>query len=328
MKVTIKDVAKAAGVSITTTSYALNNSGPVSKEKRERILEIAGELGYVPNGVAKSLQSSKTGYVGYFAYSLVGPVFGEILNGVEDAFNELHQEMVACSCAPGQRKVTRMLSEKMVDGAIIFVEHIEEELIERIASADCPIVVLDREMTGKYISSILIDNQESAYEVGRYIAERGYHSVGYITGSGYDGLQREKGFLKAIEDFKLPIQRDCVLKGEYQSAIAYNAMDEWLQNESITLPEVIFAFSDEMAIAAIQALKQNGYKVPRDVSVIGMDDIAMAGYMIPRLTTVHRPLYQLGRMAAETLIDMMQKESEGKMLLLPTYLVERDSCKE
>lgn len=327
MKVTIKDVAKAAGVSVTTTSYALNNSGPVNKEKRERILETAENLGYVPSGVAKSLQSSKTGYVGYFAYSLAGPVFGEVLKGVEDAFNDLHQEMVACNCAPDKHKVTRMLSEKMVDGAIIFVEHIEKELIERIASAECPIVVLDREMTGKYISSILINNLESAYEVGHYIKDRGYRSVGYITGSGYDGLQREKGFEKAIEDFHLPIQRDCILKGKFQSADAYHAMNNWLQDETHTLPEVIFAFGDEMAIAAIQALKQNGYKVPQDVSVIGMDDIAMAGYMIPRLTTIHRPIYQLGRIAAETLHDMMQNHTEGKMQLLPTYLVERDSCK-
>lgn len=328
MKVTIKDVAKAAGVSVASTSYALNNSGPVSEEKRQKILEAAKSMGYVPNGMARSLQSKKMGFVGYFAYALSGAVFGEIIHGAEDAFLELNQEMIACSCAPGKQEVTRLLSEKMVDGAIIFVEHIEDELIERIASADCPIVVLDREKTGKYISSILINNFESAYEVGRYMANMQYRSIGYITGSGYDGEQRKKGFLKAVEDFHLPVQENCILKGEFQSPVAYREMNAWLEDKTHTLPEVIFAFDDEMAIATIKALQKNGYSVPKDVSVIGIDDIAIANLMEPRLTTVHRPLYELGRLAAETLYDMMQNGTEGSSQLLSTYLVERTSCKK
>lgn len=326
MGVTIKDVAKAAGVSVTSTSYALNNSGHVSEEKKQRIFAAARKLGYVPSGVAKSLQSKKMGFVGYFAYSLSGPMFGELIKGVEDVFNYYHQDMVACCCAPEIKKVTRLLKEKMVDGAIVFVEHIENELLELIASEDCPIVVMDRELTGKHISSILIDNQGSAYNVGRYISKQKFKSVGCIVGKGYDGAEREKGFRRAVRDYGLNLQENCILEGHFQAKTAYSVMKQWLEDKTHTLPEVIFAFSDQMAIAAIQAIQECGYRVPEDVSIIGMDDIPAASYINIPLTTVHRPIYELGQQAAMTLYDMMQNKSEGKLQILPTYLVERKSC--
>lgn len=326
MGITIKDVAKAAGVSVASTSYALNGSGPVSEEKKVRIFEAAKRLGYVPSGVAKSLQAQKMGFVGYFAYSLSGPMFGELIRGVEDVFNCYHQDMVACCCSPEIRKVTRLLKEKMVDGAIIFVEHIENELLELIASADCPIVVLDRELYNEHISCILIDNQGSAYEVGRYIHDQGFKSVGCIMGNGYDGEQREIGFMKAVEDFRLNLQADFILRGHFQKRLTYNIVSEWLADGTRSLPEVIFACSDEMAISAIQALQEHGIRVPEDISVIGMDDIPLADYVTPKLTTIHRPIYELGETAAKTLYDMIHHQTHGRLQILPTHLVERESC--
>lgn len=326
MGITIKDVAKAAGASVTSTSYALNNSGPVSEEKKQRIFEAAKNLGYVPSGVAKSLQAKKMGFVGYFAYSLSGPMFGELIKGVEDIFNCYHQDMVACCCSPEIKKVTRLLKEKMVDGAIVFVEHIDDEMLKLIASADCPIVVMDRELTGEHISSILIDNQGSAYEVGRYIHDQGFKSVGCIIGKGYDGAQRQKGFMRAVSDYGLNLMEDCVINGDFQAKAAYKQMKEWLEDKAHKLPEVIFSFSDQMAIAAMQAIEESGYKIPDDVSIIGMDDIPAASYISTPLTTIHRPIYELGQQAAMTLYDMMQNKSEGKLQILPTYLVERKSC--
>lgn len=326
MGVTIKDVAKAAGVSVTATSYALNNSGPVSREKKERIFEAAKTLNYVPSGVAKSLQSQRMGFVGYFAYSLSGPLFSELVKGMEDFFNRNDQDMVACCCSPRLRKVARILNEKMVDGAIIFVEHIDDAFLERIAGADCPVVVLDRELTGPYISSILIDNKGSTYEVGRYISAQGFGSVGCILGSGFDGKQREEGFMEAVADYGLNLQKDCVLNGDFQEGRAYEVMKEWLADPAHLLPEVIFACSDEMAYGAIRALNEKGIRIPEDLSIIGMDDIQKSAYMHPALTTIHRPIYELGRLAASTLYDMMQNKTEGKKQILSTYLVERESC--
>lgn len=326
MGVTIKDVAKEAGVSVTSTSYALNNTGPVSQEKKMRILEAAKKLDYVPSGVARSLQSQKMGFVGYFAYSLSGPMFGELIKGVEDVFNSYQQDMIACCCSPELHKVTRLLKEKMVDGAIVFVEHIENEMLERIASDSCPIVVLDRELYNDHISCILIDNQGSAYRVGRYISQLGFQSVGCIIGDGYDGIQRRIGFMKAVEDYHLNLWEDCVLNGRFQFGEAYRVMTEWLRSHDHHPPEVIFAFSDQMALAAEKALAENGYTVPGDVSIIGMDDIRMASYVTPSLTTIHRPIYELGRMAATTLYNMMYHKSKGTKQVLSTYLIERESC--
>ncbi len=168
---TIKDVAEAAGVSISTVSYTLNNTGPVSEEKKQRILEAVKALGYVPNGMAKSLKSRKNGFIGYFAHSLYGVVYGEVLRGIENEMDRNGQEMIAAKCGPMQdiTHISRLLMERMVDGAIIFSEMIANEQVNLLANARCPVVVLDRELEGPFVSSVLINNEDSAFRVGEYI---------------------------------------------------------------------------------------------------------------------------------------------------------------
>ena len=327
MQVTIKDVAKEAGVSVGTASYALNGTGPVSQEKLERVREAAKKLGYVPNGIAKALQAKQYGVVGYFAYSLAGPFFGQIMRGIEDTFNDAQEEMIACSCSSAKKKVTRFLRERMVDGAIVFGEHIEDSLIELIAGPNCPVVVMDRELCSQYISSVTIGNQESAYEVGRYIYEQGFRSVGCIIGEGPDGIRRDIGFRAAVRDFDLELREDWVLKGDFVYDVAQEAVFARLE-QNADFPEVIFAFNDEMAIGAINAFTQMGYRIPEDISVIGMDDIPQAAITNPQLTTYHRPIYEHGVKAAELLLQMLKESVPGTATVLDGYMVERDSCRK
>ena len=216
MRVTIKDVAKAAGVSVATVSYVLNDSGAVSSEKKQRVRQVARELGYVPNGIAKALQAKRNGMAGYFAYSLTGPFFGQVMRGIEDTFNATEEEIVACSCSSAKKKVTHLLSERMVDDTIVFGEHIEDELIIRIAGAGCPVVLMDRNLCSRYISCITIDNEQCAYDVGRYIHDRGFRRVGCIIGEGPDGIRRTKGFRAAVRDFGLELPEEWFLNGDFQ----------------------------------------------------------------------------------------------------------------
>lgn len=327
MQVTIKDVAKEAGVSVGTASYALNGTGPVSQEKLRRVQEAAKKLGYVPNGIAKSLKARRNGVVGYFAYSLSGPFFGQIMRGIEDTFNAAGEEIIACSCSSDKKKVTRFLRERMVDGAIVFVEHLEDSLIELIAGANCPVVVMDRELCNEYISSVTIDNKNSAYEVGRYIHELGLHSVGCVVGSGPDSLHRDRGFRDAVRDFGLELREDCVLHGEFIFDPAREQMLHWLESGK-TPPEVLFAYNDEMAMGTITALKEKGYRVPEDVAVIGTDDIPQASIFEPNLTTYHQPIYEHGVRAAQQLLRMIKESAPGSMTVLSGYMVERDSCRK
>ena len=325
MAVTIKDVAEAANVSISAVSYAINNSGPVSEEKRARIMKAVEELGYVQNGMARSLRMQKKGFAGYFANSLYGAFYGEVLKGIEKVFSENNRELVAGKCdrTKDDLQVIRLLTEKMTDGAIIFSPKISDEMIERLADKDFPVVVMDRELHGKYISSVLIDNTSSAYEVGRHIHKLGFKRVGCLKGAGFDGEQRMRGFMKAKEEFALEIQPEWIIDAEWKENKAYQLIKEKVKTDE--LPQVIFAFNDEMAKGCMDALKEAGVKIPEEVSVIGMDDIVISAYLDPKLTTVHRPLYQLGVTAAETLIHMLDG-GESKKIVLPTCLIERESC--
>lgn len=327
MRVTIKDVASAAGVSVGTASYALNGTGPVSQEKLRRVQDAAEALGYVPNGIAKALQAQSNGMIGYFAYSLTGPFFGQIMRGIEDTFNASDEEMIACSCSSVKKNVTRLLRERMVDGAIVFGEHLEDSLIERLAGPNCPVVVMDRPLHNEYISSVVIDNEKCAYEVGRYISELGFRNVGCIIGKGPDAIRRNKGFRAAIRDFGLHMEKGWVLQGEFVYSIAREKVIRRLESKP-ELPEVIFAFNDEMALGAIHALQEQGYRIPEDISVIGMDDIPQAAISVPKLTTFHQPIYEHGAHAAETLLQMLRESAPGSTTILTGYMVQRDSCRK
>ena len=325
MAVTIRDVARMAKVSISAVSYAINNSGPVSEEKKERILKAVEELGYVQNGIARSLRLQKKGFIGYYANSLNGFFYGEVLRGIEEVFSKNNKELVAGKCNPSNDdlQVIRLLSEKMTDGAIIFSPAISNETIQRLAAKDFPIVVLDRELFGEHISSVLIDNAGSAYRVAQYIHHLGLKQVGCFAGQGFDGNQRLQRFRKTAEEFELELREEWIIEAGWREETAFNKTIQMAK--TTTMPQVIFAFNDEMAKGCMEALKQMHFRIPEDVSVIGMDDILISAYLEPKLTTVHRPLYELGATAAETLLQMMDGGT-SKKIVLPTHLVQRDSC--
>lgn len=322
---TIKDVAEAAGVSISTVSYTLNNTGPVSEEKKQRILEAVKALGYVPNGMAKSLKSRKNGFIGYFAHSLYGVVYGEVLRGIENEMDRNGQEMIAAKCGPMQdiTHISRLLMERMVDGAIIFSEMIANEQVNLLANARCPVVVLDRELEGPYVSSVLINNEDSAFRVGEYIHSLNLKRVACLTGRGFDGKRRLVGFMQAVEAFELDCPPNWCIDAGWDEKEAYQKTIEFIRGGQ--RPEVIFAFNDEMAIGCIRALQDMLLRVPEDVSVIGMDDIDRSALTNPSLTTVHRPLCELGEIAAGTLLGMMRGEA-SRRIILPTSLIQRESC--
>lgn len=325
MAVTIKDVAEAAGVSVSTVSYTLNNTGAVSQEKRLKVMEAVKTLGYVPNGMAKSLKLKKNGFIGYFAYFLYGVVYGEVLRGIENVMNSQNQEMIAAKCGSMQNitHISRLLRERMVDGAIIFSNTIPDEMLMALADENCPVVVMDRELYSPHISSVLVDNESSAFRVGEYIHNIGFRRVACLTGDGFDGLKRMKGFLEAVQEFDLDFPEAWRVKAHWQEDTAYEETIRFIRKGY--RPEVIFAFNDEMAIGCIRALKDMLIRVPEDISVIGMDDIAASSLVSPTLTTVRRPLYELGETAAKTLLDMMNGGPSSK-IVLPTALIQRESC--
>lgn len=326
--ITIKDVAKAAGVSISTTSYALNDKGNVSKEKKDNILRIAKELGYSPNGAAKNLKKQKTELIGLFVHDINGPFYNELIRGIQQVTILNGYELVVfCDSGTKKNSSYNFLSERRVDGAIIISPTIKDDEIMSLAKTGLPIVVLDREITGDKLCNVLVDNENGASNAVAHLIGKGYKDIAFLSGPEeiYDNKKRFEGYLRTLKANGMKFNEKLVLKGRFTETSGYDAVINYLETNKKP-PEAIFSSNDEMAIGAIFALKDKGYSVPKDVAVIGFDNLVLSSYITPALTTVKRPMYEMGLLSTHTLFNMLNGGEVNKSVTLSTELVIRDSC--
>lgn len=324
---TLKDVAKKAGVAISTASYALNNDPRVSNRAKEKVLEAARKLGYRPNGIARNLKKQKTDTIGLFLNDLGGPFYSEIIRGVQEVVTSNGYDLIACSTYGGINSTAyRFFEEKRVDGAILLGPSIPDNLIIEVAREDFPIVVLDRELHVDYVYNVLIDNKNGAYSAVNHLINLGYRKIGCLSGptNSYDNQKRMEGFKKALQEKEVPFVSNWVVQGKFTEEGGYHAMKVLLTNEQ--LPEAIFSANDEMAIGAIKALEEAGMSVPDDVAVVGFDDIRLASYINPQLTTVAHPKYEWGTMATHMIFQALKGGVQKDAVWLSTSLVVRESC--
>lgn len=321
----IKDVAQLAKVSISTVSYALNNTGSVSEKTKRKIIDAAKKLEYKPSGIARSLKTKKTEIIGVFLNNFNGPIYSEIIRGARDVIKANGYEIVVAECMVGKNKVTKLFSQSIVDGAIILSTTISDEIIKKYATSKFPIVVLDRELNNEYISNVLIDNKNACYNAIKFASHQGYNDIALINGpiGTYDSEKRYEGFMEGIKDFKLNLKSEWACIGNFEEKSGYNITKEFIENDN--LPEIICAANDEMAIGAIRALKEADIKIPEEVSVMGFDDILLCNYITPKLTTIRRPAYDLGVLAAHTLFNNLKGNFDNKSKMLSTEFIIRES---
>lgn len=325
---TLKDVAKLAKVAVSTASYALNGTGKVSQETREKVLKAAEELGYRPNGVARDLKRNvKTGIICTLFDNFGGPFFSEILRGVQDVATCNNYNLIACT----HRMTEKFLSERRVDGAIVLSPIIPDDLLLKNAGPNFPIVVLDRELECEYIYRVLLDNVKGAYEATKYLIDQGHSSIAHISGPeiSYDSQKRLEGYKKALRDNNMDFESSLVVQGKFTEEGGYAAMKLLLLNSKFRNKplEAVFCANDEMAIGAINALNELGIRVPEDISIIGYDDIRLSSYIHPSLTTVSHYKYEWGVMAANLVLQGMKESFKGESIMLPPKLIVRDSCR-
>lgn len=325
---TIKDVAKLANVSISTVSYALNNSGNVSEETKKKIFEAAKKLDYKPSGIARSLKSKKTQIIGVFLNNFNGPIYSEIIRGVSDVVKATGYEIVVAECMSTRNSLSRLFAQRIVDGAIVLSPNVPDKIIKEYASANFPIVTLDRELKHDYISSVLIDNKNACYNVIRFLAEQGYKNVALINGpkGTYDSEKRHEGFMEGINNFNMNLKPNWECTGNFEEESGFDITQKLI--DSGDMPEVFCVANDEMAIGVVKALKENNIKIPKEIAVVGFDDIQLCDYITPRLTTVRRPAYDLGVLATYTLLDSLRGNSESKIKMLSTEMVIRETLVE
>ena len=316
---TIKDVAKLARVSVTSASYALNGTGSISEATRKRVLEAAKELNFHPNAFARNLKNRKTRTIGVFITRFGGLFYEDILEGIHDAILQSDYELIVC---PESRTIRRILTQRSVDGAIVFDTKITNETIVKIASENYPVVVLDRYLETDYVFPLLIDNQQGVREAFYHLYNQGARKIFFLSGAldSFDNTERMQAFLEEGEKNNLSIH---CLNGDFVEESGYSVGKMIIAAND--LPEAVFCANDQMAIGFMKAMKEHGLHAPEDIAVVGFDDIQLSSYVHPTLSTIGAPRLAWGSAAVNRLIDFLENEIPFNTERLPTKLIPRES---
>ena len=326
--VTIKDVARAAKVSVATVSRVLNGSGPVSDETRRRIREVAGRMRYVPHSGARSLITSKTQTLGVLLPDLYGEFFSEVIRGMDDTAQKSGFHLLisrAYADRNGIETAIRAMRGR-VDGVVAMSPDLDAESLLNLPST-MPVVLLCSVCKGNEVDSLTIQNFRGAREMTAHLLSLGHRRIAIIKGSprNYDAAERLRGYRMALREEC--INHDPLLEreGDFTEAAGYAAALELLALKH--RPTAIFAANDSMAIGALSALRESGVAVPEQMAVAGFDDIPLARYMDPPLSSVHVPICELGARAVEILLHgiMHKNDHTRRRERVPTKLVIRSS---
>ncbi|SMG19040.1 LacI family DNA-binding transcriptional regulator [Paenibacillus aquistagni] len=326
-KVTIKDVAREAGVSISTVSNALNNVDVLTPETKKHVLEVAERLNYVPNLNGKLLKSGKTKLLGFFTTSVAGPYFYTLVESMSRECDRLGYGLSVLVTKDKQVIMNNILGGR-VDGVIIFEElKINDHDIAVMAKNKIKAVFLDRVVQNETMGSIIFNSFEGGYEATKYLINLGHRKIAYISGvdTMFDSVERREGYVAALQEANFPIDQDYFLQGYFEEEGSYNAVKSFLHMHPDKVPDAFLAGNDLSAIGCIRALKSQGYEVPRDISVVGFDDIDIAPYFSPPLTTVRNQIARQGILVVNHLIRMIQKKEQGTVERLDVELVVRGS---
>jgi LacI family transcriptional regulator len=306
---------------VTSASYAINGKGTISEATRKRVLKAAEELNYHPNAFARNLKRQKSGTIGVFISRFGGLFYEDILDGIHAAILDTDFELIVC---PESRPVNKHLTQRQVDGAIVFDSKISSKLLLKIASERLPIVVLDRNIDSPYIYPMLLDNQDGAKAIFEHLYAQGARRIYYLTGASdsFDNKERMRTFVKEAKKKGIIIQ---VFTGNFTQEAGYDVGK--LIVRSNDLPQAIFCANDQMAIGFIKAMHECEIHVPEEVSVVGFDDIAIAQYMQPSLTTVGYSRFNWGQQAASQLINYIANGIQIQPGRIPVQLIERESSR-
>ncbi|MBD2846611.1 LacI family DNA-binding transcriptional regulator [Paenibacillus sp. IB182496] len=325
---TIKDVAKLAGVSISTASYALNNSPKVSGKTKKKILEAARHLNYQKNGLASDLKRSSTRTIALIVTDLAGPFYAELVKGVQDVTLSKGYDLLACSSAGGEASTAiKFLTEKRVDGAIVLAHNIAAETIELSARPAFPVVVLDRKVDSDHVVSIEVDNEQGSYQAAGRLIDLGHREIAYIGGRAMGEVhgKRLDGYARALREHGLDAERRLHQSGHFDRDNGYRLTKMVIAQGH--LPTAVMYANDEMAIGGIAAFKEQRIGVPEQVSVVGFDDIELAQYVRPALSTVLQPKYERGALAAHLIFQLLEGQEVERHYQFPTQFVSRDSVR-
>lgn len=327
----IKDIARLARVSHSTVSRALQDSPLVNAETAEKIRKIASESGYRASAVARGLVTRRTMTIGLVVTTVADPFASEVVSGIELAANDRgYAVFLADSNADPVReqKVVQALAERRVDGIIVTSSRVGALYLPLLSEMQVPIVLVNNQHPGEFVHSVTIRNIEGSRAAAAHLAELGHRRIAFLGDQfGYQSdTERFDGYREALEAAGIPILPELVIRGDGKPEEAMRAMRELL-----ALPEpptAVCCYNDMTALGAMRSIHLAGLRVPQDISVVGFDDLFVAAYTQPMLTTVRQPMRLMGQLALESLFQLMSgKESEIRIWVEPELIVRESTAR-
>jgi len=327
---TIKDVAKHASVSTSTVSHVLNKTRFVSEDISKRVMTAVSELNYAPSALARSLKVNHTKTFGMLVTTSTNPFFGEVVKGVERRCYEMGYNLILCNTEGDAKRVYSSLDtllQKRVDGLLLMCTEIENQVLELFSRYQAvPTVVMDWGLIDFPSDKIQDNSHHGGCLATKHLIEQGHTEIGCLTGplNKRQAQQRLSGFIQAMEGSGLKINKQWIASGDFECKGGETAFNELYSRGK--LPTALFICNDMMAMGMINCANKKGITVPNDISIVGYDDIKMAKYITPSLTTIHQPKYRLGQQAVDSLLEKIKTKSKTNHViqLKPTLMV-RDS---
>jgi LacI family transcriptional regulator len=334
MAVTIREIARIANVSICTVSRIINNTYPekVSKETRLRVLKVTKNLGYRPSIIARGLVKKRTSLLGLIVRDIMSSFYPEIIEGIEDEAKKSDYSLILCTTKGNPReeaKYLRLLREKRADGIILnpaIGKHNNIKLFEELRQDKIPLVFIAyylKEFKGLYV---VVDHTLGGYMATKHLIELGHKRIGHL---GYSGIgdeidkKRLEGYKRALVEYNIEFSQELVVKSVCSWKSGYYSMKELLKIKN--RPTAIFAVCDMTAWGAMQAIRQAGLRVPKDIAVMGFDDLKIASLMEVSLSTVAQPKYEMGKIAVRKLIKKIEHKNVRGTVLKPKLVIRKSS---
>lgn len=324
----IKDIARWAGVSHSTVSRALRNSSLVTHKTTERIQQIARESGYRASAVARGLVTRKTDTIGVVVTTIADPFVSEIVSGIEAAANDHgYSVLLADSYADPEReiKVVQSFAERRVDGIVVTASRVGTLHLQSLSEIRVPIVLVNNQRRGEFVHSVMIENVEASRQAVQHLIGLGHHRIAYLGDRfGYQSdTERFTGYREALEEAALPFLPELIVHGDGMPERALEAVKPLLGLPQP--PTAVFCYNDMSALGALRAVREKGWSVPGEISLVGFDDLFFAPYTMPTLTTVRQPRRRMGALAMDILLKLMSGEDSASTLRVPAELIVRES---
>jgi len=333
-RVTAKEIAEELGISMMTVSRALNNRPNVKEETRKKVIETAARMGYSPNHVARSLVKQKTETLGVVVPKITHSFFPEVIRGIEEISYSSGYHLILTHSAEDfeqEKDALQTLESKRVDGILISTAQTVEDydIYERLAKLGVPMVFFDRCVFNIGVSCVTVDDERGARRMTRHLIEHGYQRIAHISGPSRVSIGRYRlsGYRKELEEHGLPYDESLVVEAGFQEEDGYEAMKRLLALPDTRRPDAVFAVNDASAFGAIKAIKEANFRIPDDIAIGGFTDDIRAELLEVPLTTIRQPAYEIGKKAAQQVIELIEgKSNTVNEIIVQTELVIRRSC--